>query len=49
MTNLVIDIGNTFTKIAVFELDELLTVEQFETVPLTRLGELLINITLKRQ
>ncbi|SDF34829.1 type III pantothenate kinase [Mucilaginibacter pineti] len=32
MTNLVIDIGNTLTKIAVFKHDELLAVEQFEAV-----------------
>jgi type III pantothenate kinase len=48
MTNLVIDIGNTFTKIAVFELDELLTVEQFETVPLTRPGELIDQYNVKK-
>jgi type III pantothenate kinase len=48
MTNLVIDIGNTFTKIAVFELDELLTVEQFETVPLTRPDELIDQYKVKK-
>jgi type III pantothenate kinase len=41
MTNLVIDIGNTFTKVAVFELDKLLIVEQFESVDIARLDELL--------
>jgi type III pantothenate kinase len=30
MLNLVIDIGNTFTKVAVFENDGLLKVEQYE-------------------
>ena len=30
MTNLVIDIGNTFTKVAVFENDDLLKVEQYQ-------------------
>jgi type III pantothenate kinase len=30
MTNLVIDIGNSFTKIAVFENDDLLKVEQYQ-------------------
>ena len=31
MANLVIDIGNTYTKIAVFEQDELLYTEQLST------------------
>ncbi len=48
MTNLVIDIGNTFTKIAVFELDELLTVEQFENVEIARLDELLRTYKVER-
>jgi type III pantothenate kinase len=43
MTNLVIDIGNTYTKIAVFKLDELLAVEQFETVDATTLDSFLNN------
>ncbi|MBD1394059.1 type III pantothenate kinase [Mucilaginibacter glaciei] len=30
MTNLVIDIGNSFTKIAIFEKDDLLKVEQYQ-------------------
>jgi len=41
MTNLVIDIGNTLTKVAVFKLDELLMVEQFEHVDTGWLDELL--------
>jgi type III pantothenate kinase len=41
MTNLVIDIGNTLTKVAVFELDELIMVAQFETVDEAHLNELL--------
>lgn len=48
MTSLVIDIGNTFTKIAVFELDELLTVEQFEDVPITRPDELISEYQVDR-
>jgi type III pantothenate kinase len=41
MTNLVIDIGNTLTKVAVFKFDELLMVEQFEHVDAGWLDELL--------
>ncbi|WP_184549984.1 type III pantothenate kinase [Mucilaginibacter sp. FT3.2] len=48
MTNLVIDIGNTFTKIAVFKLDALLTVEQFEDVDTTRLDKLLKDYKVNR-
>ena len=43
MTNLVIDIGNTYTKIAVFELDELLAVVQLETVGNDTLDSFLNN------
>ena len=48
MTNLVIDIGNTFTKIAVFKLDELLAVEQFEEVDTNWLNELLNRYEVNR-
>ena len=48
MTNLVIDIGNTFTKIAIFKLDALLTVEQFEDVDTTRLDKLLKDYKVNR-
>jgi type III pantothenate kinase len=48
MTNLVIDIGNTYTKIAVFKLDELLAVEQFETVNQHTLDSFLNNYTINR-
>jgi type III pantothenate kinase len=43
MTNLVIDIGNTYTKIAVFKLDELLAFEQYETVDTSTLDSFLNN------
>ncbi|HEY9196000.1 MAG TPA: type III pantothenate kinase [Mucilaginibacter sp.] len=48
MTCLVIDIGNTLTKIAVFELDNLLAFEQFENVDETRLEKLLTNYKIDR-
>jgi type III pantothenate kinase len=48
MTNLVIDIGNTYTKIAVFRLDELLVVDQFETVDATVVDNLLSNYKVNR-
>ncbi|MEN0053194.1 MAG: type III pantothenate kinase [Mucilaginibacter sp.] len=48
MTNLVIDIGNTYTKIAVFRLDELLVVDQFETVDATVVDNFLNNYKVDR-
>ncbi|SEO79161.1 type III pantothenate kinase [Mucilaginibacter gossypiicola] len=41
MTSLVIDIGNTLIKIAVFDLDELLEVNQYETIDMPVLDALL--------
>src|SRR5476651_2360291 len=41
MANLVIDIGNTFTKIAVFDADELLYTEHFTTVTIDKLNNIL--------
>lgn len=41
MTHLVIDIGNTLTKVAVFELNQLVQVNQFEIVEGNYLHELL--------
>ncbi|MDN3581143.1 type III pantothenate kinase [Mucilaginibacter flavus] len=41
MTHLVIDIGNTLTKVAVFELDQLVQVNQFEIVEADYFYELL--------
>jgi len=48
MTNLVIDIGNTYTKIAVFRLDELLVVDQFETVDAMVVDNFLSNYEVNR-
>ena len=48
MTNLVIDIGNTLTKIAVFKQDELLAVEQFETVDSNTLDSFLNDYNVNR-
>ncbi|MDN5287348.1 MAG: type pantothenate kinase [Mucilaginibacter sp.] len=48
MTNLVIDIGNTYTKIAVFKLDELLAVVQLETVGTDTLDSFLDNYKIDR-
>ena len=48
MTNLVIDIGNTYTKIAVFKLNELLAVMQFETVDPDTLDNFLNNYQIDR-
>ncbi|WP_183564593.1 type III pantothenate kinase [Mucilaginibacter sp. SP1R1] len=48
MTNLVIDIGNTYTKIAVFKLDELLAVVQYETVDSNTLDSFLNNYNVNR-
>ena len=41
MTSLVIDIGNTLIKIAVFKLDEILEVSQYETIDVPVLDALL--------
>ncbi|WPU99724.1 type III pantothenate kinase [Mucilaginibacter sp. cycad4] len=41
MTSLVIDIGNTLIKIAVFKLDEILEVSQYETIDMPVLDALL--------
>jgi type III pantothenate kinase len=41
MTSLVIDIGNTLIKIAVFKLDEMLEVSQYETIDMPVLNALL--------
>ncbi|HEY0244432.1 MAG TPA: type III pantothenate kinase [Mucilaginibacter sp.] len=41
MANLVIDIGNTFTKIAVFDKDKLLLTEHFTTVSINTLNNFL--------
>lgn len=48
MTNLVIDIGNTYTKIAVFKLDELLAVVQCDTVNTETLDSFLSNYKVNR-
>ena len=48
MTNLVIDIGNSYTKIAVFKLDELLAVVQFETVGNDTLDSFLKNYNIDK-
>ena len=48
MTNLVIDIGNTYTKIAVFKLDELLAVVQYDTVNTETLDSFLSNYKVNR-
>ena len=48
MTNLVIDIGNTYTKIAVFKLDELLAVVQYETVNTETLDSFLSSYKVNR-
>jgi type III pantothenate kinase len=48
MTNLVIDIGNTFTKIAFFEGDKLLKVEQYQQPNADGVSSLLSNYTISR-
>jgi type III pantothenate kinase len=48
MTNLVIDIGNTFTKIALFEGDELLKVEQYQQPNAHEVNSFLRNCTISR-
>ena len=48
MTNLVIDIGNTFTKIALFEGDKLLKVEQYQQPGTQEVNSLLSNYTISR-
>jgi type III pantothenate kinase len=46
MANLVIDIGNTFTKVAVFEQNELLSTAQYQLIDTKTLDELLINYSI---
>lgn len=48
MANLVFDIGNTYTKLAVFEQDELIRAEQHEQVETKLLDELLHTHSIKR-
>jgi type III pantothenate kinase len=48
MTNLVIDIGNTFSKIAFFEGDELLEVEQYQQPSADEVNNLLGNYAISR-
>jgi len=48
MTNLVIDIGNTLTKIAVFEDDDLLKVEQYQQPGITEIEGFLTGQTIGR-
>ena len=48
MANLVIDIGNTFTKIAVFDADELLYTEHYKIVNTDILNDLLNTYPVKK-
>jgi len=48
MANLVIDIGNTFTKIAVFDTDELLYTEHYKTVTIDILNNFLSNYPINK-
>jgi type III pantothenate kinase len=48
MTNLVIDIGNSFTKMAVFENDDLLKVEQYQQTSIQDVEDFLSNYTIDK-
>jgi type III pantothenate kinase len=48
MASLVIDIGNTYTKVAVFELDELTEAGQHEEVKIELLNDLLRRFRIKK-
>ena len=48
MANLVIDIGNTFTKIAVFEGDNAVKFEKFSVVDIARLKQFLAGYSVKQ-
>jgi type III pantothenate kinase len=48
MTNLVVDIGNTYIKIAVFERDELLHNNQYRSVDASLINKLLVDYKVTR-
>ncbi len=48
MANLVIDIGNTYTKIAVFEQNELKVVEQYQNPDINTIDNLLTGYTIQK-